>query len=211
MVLPSVMFMRAFWNIQANVRQYYQQFEEQQTQSLIDQKVKEHLGQTTAAALAQQQVAGAVYSHLTTLGGQYKPIAAPGLRRPPALTSARPPVLAPPGPSGYGSGAPPTFRSPVALPLGSASTQYYSSNGPAQLQLTTSNGAPQYSVNNNSSLSQSYSSSSLGAQSQHTLGINSLPAQYQSSSGDSQEQQYSNGPARVSLPPTFNQGPVYQR
>ncbi len=50
---------------QANVRQYYQQFEEQQTQSLIDQKVKEHLGQT-AAALAQQQVGGAVYSHLAT-------------------------------------------------------------------------------------------------------------------------------------------------
>ncbi|CAA6663484.1 unnamed protein product [Spirodela intermedia] len=29
----------------ANVRQYYQQFEEQQTQSLIDQRIKEHLGQ----------------------------------------------------------------------------------------------------------------------------------------------------------------------
>jgi hypothetical protein len=42
---------------QANVRQYYQQFEEQQTQSLIDQKVKEHLGQT-AAAFAQQQIGG---------------------------------------------------------------------------------------------------------------------------------------------------------
>lgn len=31
--------------MQANVREYYQQFEEQQTQSLIDQRVKEHLGQ----------------------------------------------------------------------------------------------------------------------------------------------------------------------
>lgn len=59
--------LRHIWStllwFQANVRQYYQQFEEQQTQSLIDQKVKEHLGQTTAA-LAQQQVGGAVYSHL---------------------------------------------------------------------------------------------------------------------------------------------------
>ena len=83
---------------QANVRQYYQQFEEQQTQSLIDQKVKEHLGQT-AAALAQQQVGGAVYSHLATLqGGQYKP--SPGLLQRPPLPTMRPPVLAPPsGPS----------------------------------------------------------------------------------------------------------------
>ena len=85
---------------QANVRQYYQQFEEQQTQSLIDQKVKEHLGQT-AAALAQQQVGGAVYSHLSSLGGQYKPMPAPGLLRPPVLATVRPPVLPPPagGPS----------------------------------------------------------------------------------------------------------------
>lgn len=85
---------------QANVRQYYQQFEEQQTQSLIDQKVKEHLGQT-AAALAQQQVGGAVYSHLATLQGQYKPLPTPGLlQRPAGLPTLRPPVLPPPtGPS----------------------------------------------------------------------------------------------------------------
>ncbi|KAI5399245.1 U1 small nuclear ribonucleoprotein C isoform X2 [Lathyrus oleraceus] len=43
----------------ANVRSYYQQFEEQQTQSLIDQRIKEHLGQ----AAAFQQVSGA-YNHL---------------------------------------------------------------------------------------------------------------------------------------------------
>ncbi|GMP76800.1 hypothetical protein CsSME_00033322 [Camellia sinensis var. sinensis] len=29
----------------ANIRAYYQQFEQQQTQSLIDQKIKEHLGE----------------------------------------------------------------------------------------------------------------------------------------------------------------------
>jgi len=37
------------------VRQYYLQFEEQQTQSLIDQRIKEHLGQ--AAAFQQAGVA----------------------------------------------------------------------------------------------------------------------------------------------------------
>jgi U1 small nuclear ribonucleoprotein C len=195
----------------ANVRQYYQQFEEQQTQSLIDQKVKEHLGQTTAAALAQQQVGGAVYSHLANLGGQYKPIASPGLLRPPPLATVRPPVLPPPsGPSGYGSGVPPTFRPPVALPPGGGPTQYYSNNGPSQLQYSTSNGAPQYPVSN-SSVPQSYSSGSSGAQSQYMSSTNGAPAQYQSSSGGSQEQQYSNGPTRVPLPSTYNQGPVYQR
>jgi U1 small nuclear ribonucleoprotein C len=196
----------------ANVRQYYQQFEEQQTQSLIDQKVKEHLGQT-AAAFAQQQVGVAVYSHLSTLGGQYKPMPAPGLLRPPVLATVRPPVLPPPsGPSsGYGSGAPPSFRPPVALPPGSGGpTQYYSSNGPSQIQYSTSNGAPQYS-GSNSSVPQSYSSSSTGAQSQYMSNMNGGQAQYQTSSGASQEQQYSNGPTRVPLPSTYNQGPVYQR
>ncbi|BBM96753.1 U1 small nuclear ribonucleoprotein C [Marchantia polymorpha subsp. ruderalis] len=55
----------------ANVRAYYQQFEEQQTQSLIDQKVKEHLGQT-AAVYQQVQMGGAFHQHLTALG-QFKP------------------------------------------------------------------------------------------------------------------------------------------
>ncbi|KAF3945987.1 hypothetical protein CMV_027693, partial [Castanea mollissima] len=32
----------------ANVRSYYQQFEEAQTQNFIDQRIKEHLGQTAA-------------------------------------------------------------------------------------------------------------------------------------------------------------------
>ena len=45
---------------QANVRQYYQQFEEQQTQSLIDQRIKEHLGQTAAYG----QVGAAYNQHL---------------------------------------------------------------------------------------------------------------------------------------------------
>lgn len=45
--------------IQANVRSYYQQFEEQQTQSLIDQRIKEHLGQAAAF-----QVGAAYNQHL---------------------------------------------------------------------------------------------------------------------------------------------------
>lgn len=47
------------YDIQANVRIYYQQYEAQQNQYLIDQKVKEHLGQ----AAAYQQV-GAAYNQL---------------------------------------------------------------------------------------------------------------------------------------------------
>jgi len=68
----------------------------------------------------------------------------------------------------------------------------------------------QYAVSNNS-VPQSYSSSSSGAQSQYMPSTNGAPTQYQPSSGGSQEQQYSNGPTRVPLPSTYNQGPVYQR
>lgn len=55
-------FLLLIWCItaQANVRQYYQQFEEQQTQSLIDQRIKEHLGQTAAYG----QVGAAYNQHL---------------------------------------------------------------------------------------------------------------------------------------------------
>ncbi|CAM6008662.1 unnamed protein product [Sphagnum balticum] len=167
----------------ANVRQYYQQFEEQQTQSLIDQKVKEHLGQT-AAAFAQQQIGGAFHQHMTTLqSGQYKPLPAPGLlQRPPILPSIRPPVLQPPSApaaSGYGpvSGGPPTYRPPVAQPPGS--------NGPAPQFYPNSNGPAQQ---------QQYSSSTL-------------QPQYTSSSTTSQHQ-YSNGPSRPPMSSGFNGPPV---
>jgi U1 small nuclear ribonucleoprotein C len=76
------------------VRAYYQQFEEQQTQSLIDQKVKEHFGQTAAG------VGTAFQQHLAALqSGQYKPPilgSAPGVlpsSQPPLLSSIRLPVL----------------------------------------------------------------------------------------------------------------------
>lgn len=102
----------------ANVRSYYQQFEEQQTQSLIDQKVKEHLGQT--AAFQQQLGASFVLQ-----SGQYRPpISAPVLPRPslpvPGTNSVasaspmlHPPVL--PRPAGMSQGyvPPPTFRPPM--------------------------------------------------------------------------------------------------
>lgn len=92
----------------ANVRAYYQQFEEQQTQSLIDQKVKEHLGHQTAAAGGG---GGVFQQHLAAFqAGNYKPPllgVAPVLpsSQPPLLSSIRLPVLPLPTPpqSGYNS------------------------------------------------------------------------------------------------------------
>lgn len=74
-----VMFMSFSSPFQANVRLYYQQFEEQQTQSLIDQRIKEHLGQ----AAAYQQV-----------GMAYNPLMA---QRPSSLPVLPPPRLPIPG------------------------------------------------------------------------------------------------------------------
>ncbi|MCO5592500.1 hypothetical protein L7F22_046503 [Adiantum nelumboides] len=79
----------------ANVRSYYQQFEEQQTQSLIDQKVKEHLGQA-----GYQQVGAAFHQHLAAFpSGPYRPpIAVPVLPVPGSFPGGiRPPVLPRPG------------------------------------------------------------------------------------------------------------------
>ncbi|WCJ41935.1 U1 small nuclear ribonucleoprotein C [Euphorbia peplus] len=98
----------------ANVRTYYQQFEEQQTQSLIDQRIKEHLGQ----AAAFQQV-GAAYNHHLLLQRPRLPVLPtpmmpmqgsaplmPGMRplilpRPmpgvPGYLPMPPPLMAPPG------------------------------------------------------------------------------------------------------------------
>ena len=55
------------------MRIYYQQFEEQQTQSLIDQRIKEHLGQTGG----YQQVGAVFNQHM--------------------LARPRPPMMLPPG------------------------------------------------------------------------------------------------------------------
>ncbi|EEF41660.1 U1 small nuclear ribonucleoprotein C [Ricinus communis] len=125
----------------ANVRSYYQQFEEQQTQSLIDQRIKEHLGQ----AAAFQQVGAAYNQHLLqrprlpVLPTPMMPIPGsaqlpantplmPGIRPPPVLprpvpaapgymsSPAMPPMVAPPGaPSlpGQVNGLP---RPPMSIP-----------------------------------------------------------------------------------------------
>lgn len=91
---------------QANVRTYYQQFEEQQTQSLIDQRIKEHLGQ----AAAFQQV-GVAYNHLMVQRPNLPPVLPPP-RLPipgnaqipggqPLMQGMRPPVFPrPPGAPG---------------------------------------------------------------------------------------------------------------
>ncbi|KAK1287839.1 U1 small nuclear ribonucleoprotein C [Acorus calamus] len=75
----------------ANVRTYYQQFEEQQTQSLIDQRIKEHLGQ---AAAFQQQVGATFHQHLA-LNPQRPRLPVPIMSMPPTaqLPGIRPPVF----------------------------------------------------------------------------------------------------------------------
>ncbi|CAL5437096.1 unnamed protein product [Camellia sinensis] len=108
----------------ANVRTYYQQFEAQQNQSLIDQKIKEHLGQTTA----YQQV-GAAYNALRPrvpilptpmmpmAGNTQLPVNSP------LIPGPRPPVLPRPLPDWAGIGymsapvMPPMVGPPGAAPL----------------------------------------------------------------------------------------------
>ncbi|KAL8486295.1 hypothetical protein ACS0TY_023124 [Phlomoides rotata] len=81
----------------ANIRAYYQKFEEQQTQILIDLKIKEHLGQT---AVYNQHI-GAVYNqHLA---------AYPGAR--PLLPMMPTPLL--PIPGAVAPQLPPGIRPPV--------------------------------------------------------------------------------------------------
>ncbi|XP_057958157.1 U1 small nuclear ribonucleoprotein C [Malania oleifera] len=110
----------------ANVRTYYQQFEEQQTQSLIDQRIKEHLGQ----AAAFQQVGAAYNQHLASMpGNPQRPrlpiLPAPGMHIPgaapgPLVPGIRPPVLPRPMPApGYGSA--PMMMPPNVGPPGAPS------------------------------------------------------------------------------------------
>ncbi|EMS50065.1 U1 small nuclear ribonucleoprotein C [Triticum urartu] len=87
----------------ANVRNYYQQFEEQQTQSLIDQRIKEHLGQAAAF-----QVGAPFNQHLLQYPGNMPRPRLPILPTPmmqhgypqhqqPGGPFARPPILPVPG------------------------------------------------------------------------------------------------------------------
>ncbi|XP_060197872.1 U1 small nuclear ribonucleoprotein C-like [Lycium barbarum] len=101
----------------ANVRSYYLKFEEEQTQIMIDQKIKERLGQATA----YQQIGAAYNQHLAAFPGQ-RPrlpmmpppvLPVPGAMPPQSMPSVRPPILPPPvlGAPGY-SAVPPT--APIA-------------------------------------------------------------------------------------------------
>ncbi|CAL5022735.1 unnamed protein product [Urochloa decumbens] len=106
----------------ANVRTYYQQFEEQQTQSLIDQRIKEHLGQAAAF-----QVGAPFNQHLLSFpGGMPRPrlpiLPTPGMPHgfpqapgAPLMPGVRPPLLPAPGIPGY-PGGPPTMPQPGGPP-----------------------------------------------------------------------------------------------
>ncbi|KAA8549216.1 hypothetical protein F0562_000900 [Nyssa sinensis] len=101
----------------ANVRIYYQQFEAQQNQSLIDQKIKEHLGQTAA----YQQV-GAAFNQLRPrlpilptpvlpmAGNSQLPVNSP------LVPGMRPPVLPRPLPNTTGYVSAPNMQSMLAPP-----------------------------------------------------------------------------------------------
>ncbi|KAK7855513.1 u1 small nuclear ribonucleoprotein c, partial [Quercus suber] len=82
----------------ANVRSYYQQFEEAQTQNFIDQRIKEHLGQTAAF----QQVGAAYNQHLMVQRPRLPVLPTPVMLMPgstqlpgssPLIPGIRPPVL----------------------------------------------------------------------------------------------------------------------
>ncbi|GMY26075.1 U1 small nuclear ribonucleoprotein C [Fagus crenata] len=141
----------------ANVRLYYQQFEEQQTQSLIDQRIKEHLGQ----AAAFQQVGAAYNQHLMAQRPRLPVLPTPIMSMPGGtqlpgssqlIPGMRPPVLPRPlaGVPGYMSspGMPPMMAPPglpsfpaqlnaIPRPPVSAATTVPGSTG----EPTSSNGA----------------------------------------------------------------------
>ncbi|KAG2693539.1 hypothetical protein I3760_08G101800 [Carya illinoinensis] len=129
----------------ANVRTYYQQFEEQQTQSLIDQRIKEHLGQ----AAAFQQVGAAFNQHLMGQRPRLPVLPTPMMPQlpgsSPLLPGIRPPVLPRPVPGAPGyapmmapPGAPslPGQLNAIPRPPVSATTV------PGSTAATASNGAP---------------------------------------------------------------------
>ncbi|KAF3971969.1 hypothetical protein ACB098_10G087300 [Castanea mollissima] len=141
----------------ANVRSYYQQFEEAQTQNFIDQRIKEHLGQTAAF----QQVGAAYNQHLMVQRPRLPVLPTPVMPMPgstqlpgssPLIPGIRPPVLPRPlGAPGYmpspamapmmaPPGAPslPAQLNPIPRPPGSVATTVPGSTAAP----TSSNGAP---------------------------------------------------------------------
>ncbi|XP_073307254.1 U1 small nuclear ribonucleoprotein C-like isoform X1 [Primulina huaijiensis] len=116
----------------ANIRAYYQKFEEQQTQILIDQKIKEHLGQATV----YQQIGAAYNQHLAAFpGGRPRlpmmpspMLPVPGAVVPHSTFGVRAPVLPTPFPvaSGY---AATQMAAPVTMQPPSASSFPHPPNG----------------------------------------------------------------------------------
>lgn len=100
--------------VQANIRSYYQKFEEQQTQILLDQKIKEHLGQ----AAAYQQIGAAYNQHLAAFPGarpRLPMMPPPMLHYPGALPHQLPPGIRPPGLPIPAPGIQSTFFYPLHL------------------------------------------------------------------------------------------------
>ncbi|KQJ94324.1 U1 small nuclear ribonucleoprotein C-1 [Brachypodium distachyon] len=133
----------------ANVRSYYQQFEEQQTQSLLDQRIKEHLGQAAAF-----QVGAPFNQHMLQFPGNVPrprlpilptPMMPHGFPQQPGGPFARPPILPVPGAPGY-PGAP-TMPQPGGPP-GSMPMQMAPLPRPPTLPPPTS-GAPGAPMSNN--------------------------------------------------------------
>ncbi|GAB4851218.1 hypothetical protein Ancab_030513 [Ancistrocladus abbreviatus] len=133
----------------ANVRSYYQQFEEQQTQSLIDQRIKEHLGQ----AAAFQQV-GAAYAAWQRARPPVLPTP-PILPIPGAVTGGaplvpgiRPPILPRPVPGAPVYGMAP-IMAPVPAPAGlpPAPVQANGPQGPPAMSAPTSVQGPTPTLN----------------------------------------------------------------
>ncbi|XP_051143590.1 U1 small nuclear ribonucleoprotein C-like [Andrographis paniculata] len=99
----------------ANVRNYYQQYEAQLNQSLIDQKVKEHLGAFRPPVTPYGPLRPGLPVLPTPIPGQLPP--PPGA---PLVPGIRLPVLPRPvpggGPGGYAAATPQTMPMPQMVP-----------------------------------------------------------------------------------------------
>ncbi|GAA0159252.1 hypothetical protein LIER_16074 [Lithospermum erythrorhizon] len=98
----------------ANVRTYYQQYEAQLNQSLIDQKVKEHLAFRPPPFAPMRPGPPIMHAPMQIPGGAQLP---PGMQ---LLPGMRPPLLPRPlpGPPGYGSAPPmPQMIAPPGAPM----------------------------------------------------------------------------------------------
>ncbi|KAL0458012.1 UNVERIFIED_CONTAM: U1 small nuclear ribonucleoprotein C [Sesamum latifolium] len=100
----SCMIYLIAYSEQANVRSYYQQYEAQLNQSLIDQKVKEHLGAFRPPVAPYNQLRPGLPVLPTPIPGQLPPGA-------PLVPGIRPPVLPRPMP-----GAPGYAPAPPGMP-----------------------------------------------------------------------------------------------